>query len=335
MRPVRAILSIYSLGSRLVCRLRRWVYARGLRHAGRAPLAVIGVGNITLGGSGKTPLAVELLRFLQGEGRRPALVSRGYKGAWEKSGGVASDGRSGPAGAAEAGDEPAMVARAVPGAGVYVGRDRLASCRKAAADGFDVAVLDDGFQHLRLARDLDIVLHGPSRGRVLREGPSALRRADIILSEGPAAAVKGIGAVPGPLVFSYGVSARGLVPFGGGPRTDPARAKEAAFLAFCGIARPERFFALLESLGLKPAARLAFPDHFSYPDKALDLIAAKAAAAGCRRLVATEKDAVKLGARLESKTGLSAAYLEIGLDLPEAFFAAVRDRLEWARSGGR
>jgi tetraacyldisaccharide 4'-kinase len=147
--------------------------------------------------------------------------------------------------------------------------------------------------------------------------------------------VKGIGSAPDPLGFSYGVSTRGLVPFGGGKRTDPVEVKGAPFLAFCGIARPERFFALLESLGLRPSARLAFPDHYAYPDKALDRIAAEAAAAGCRRLIATEKDAVKLGARLESRTGLPAAYLEIGLDLPEAFFAAVRDRLEWARSGGR
>jgi tetraacyldisaccharide 4'-kinase len=331
MRPVKVFLRLYSLGSRLVCRLRRWAYARGIRRAERAPIPVIGVGNITLGGSGKTPLAVELLRFLQGAGLRPALVSRGYKGAWEKAGGVVSDGSSEPAGAAEAGDEPAMVARAVPGAGVYVGRDRPASCRKAAAHGFDVAVLDDGFQHLRLDRDLDIVLHEPSRGRILREGPSALRRADIVLSEGPPAAVKGIGKGPGPLVFSYGVSARGLVPFGGGKRKDSAEAKESPFLAFCGIARPERFFALLESLSLRPSARLAFPDHYPYPDRSLDRIAAEAVAAGCRRLIATEKDAVKLGARLEIRTGLPAAYLEIGLDLPEAFYAALRDRLKRAR----
>lgn len=324
---MRPLLLLYSLGSRLVCRIRRARFGRRGNRAARAPIPVISVGNIALGGSGKTPLAIELLRFLAGAGFRPALISRGYKGAWEKTGGVVAEGGSLLANAAQAGDEPILAALHVPRAGVYVGRDRLESCRKAAARGFDAAVLDDGFQHFRLARDLDIVLVGPADGTALREGPSALRDADIVLHAGPAprVAVRRDGAAP--RLFPYRTVSRGFVAFGGGGPDAPVEAPPEPVLAFCGIARPERFFALLETAGLRPAARLRFPDHHAYPDRSLARIAAAARAAACRGLVTTEKDAVKLRERIAAATGLPAHFLKLGLELPEAFFEAVRSRL--------
>lgn len=323
------------MGSRLVCRAKRSLYAGGIRRAAAAPLPVISVGNIALGGSGKTPLVLDLLRFLLEEGFRPALVSRGYKGGWEKIGGVVSDGKSLLAGLEEAGDEPFMAALNTPRAGVYVGRDRLASCRRAAAAGFNVAVLDDGFQHLRLARDFDIVLQDASRGRILREGSSALRRADIVLHAGAPPRLRTVRGAATPLLFPCATSAKGLVPLGGGTPAVPSSAAGERFLAFSGIARPERFFDLLEALGLPPAARISFPDHYAYPDRALARIASEAGAAGCRRLITTEKDAAKLRGRLEAATSLPAFYLKIGLDLPTAFYDAVRARLGQARSAAR
>jgi tetraacyldisaccharide 4'-kinase len=332
---MKPLLLLYSLGSRLVCRVRRARRGRGSRRAERAPLSVISVGNISLGGSEKTPLAVDLLGFLLGAGFRPALISRGYKGGWEKTGGIVSDGRSLGAGAKEAGDEPAMAALNVPRAGIYVGRDRLASCRRAAAAGFDVAVLDDGFQHFRLARDLDIVLVRPNPGRILREGPSALREADIVLHAGEAPRIRSAAGKPAPLFFPYRATSRGILPIGGGDAAKPAEAPPGPSLAFCGIAGPDRFFALLESLGIRPAARLIFPDHYAYPDHALARIAATARKAACRSLITTEKDAVKLRGRIEKETGPSAYFLKIGLDLPEGFYAAVRARLDRAGSTAR
>ncbi|MDD8024952.1 MAG: tetraacyldisaccharide 4'-kinase [Acidobacteriota bacterium] len=331
---MKPLLLLYSLGSRLVCRVRRARRGRG-RRAERAPIPVISVGNITLGGSEKTPLAIDLLGFLLGAGFRPALVSRGYKGGWEKTGGTVSDGRSLRADAEKAGDEPVMAALNVPRAGVYVGRDRLASCRQAAADGFDVAVLDDGFQHFRLARDLDIVLIRPDSGRILREGFSALREADIVLHAGEAPKIRAEAGRPAPLLFPYRTSSRGIVPVGGGATAKPPETPPGPVLAFCGIAGPERFFAMLESLGIRPAARLVFPDHHAYPAKTLDRIATAARGAACRSLITTEKDAVKLRGRIEKETGLPARCLKIGLDLPEGFYAAVRSRLGRAGSSAR
>jgi tetraacyldisaccharide 4'-kinase len=332
---MKPLLLLYSLGSRLVCRIRRARLGRGRVRAERAPLPVLSVGNISMGGSEKTPLAMDLLSFLLAAGFHPALVSRGYKGGWEKTGGVVSDGHALLAGAAEAGDEPLMAARRVPRAGVYVGWDRLASCRRAAAAGFDVAVLDDGFQHFRLARDLDIVLVRPGAGRILREGPSALRRADIVLHAGAAPKIRAGKDKPRPLLFPYRTTSKGLVPFDGEGSEMPAELPPGPFLAFCGIAGPERFFALLASLNLQPAARLRFPDHHAYPDRSLAGIAEAARRASCRSLITTEKDATKLRERLTAATGLPAFWLKIGLDLPAEFYAAVRSRLDRAGSPAR
>lgn len=328
---MRPLLLLYSAGSRLVCSIRRARLGSGGNRVFRAPIPVISVGNISLGGSGKSPLAMELLRFLVEAGRRPALISRGYRGAWEKTGGVVSDGRSLLANAAQAGDEPIQAALNVPRAGVFVGRDRLESCRRAAAAGFDAAVLDDGFQHFRLARDLDIVLVGARDGAVLREGPSALRAADIVLHAGPAPRIPARPDGSVPLLFPYRTVSRGIVSFGS--QDSPGAAPPGPFLAFCGIARPERFFALLESAGLRPAVRLRFPDHHAYPERSLARIAAAARAVSCRSLVTTEKDAVKLRERIAAAAGLPAYFLKLGMELPDAFFDAVRSRMSRAEAG--
>jgi tetraacyldisaccharide 4'-kinase len=319
---MKGLLAVYSVVSRAVCRFKRALYKAGIRKAARAPLTVISVGNLALGGSEKTPLALDLLGFLLEIGRKPALVTRGYKGAWEKSGGVLSDGRKILGTWREGGDEPALAALRHPKAGVYVGRDRLASCRRAHQAGFDVAVLDDGFQHLRLGRDLDIVLHDP-RGRVaLREGLSALRGAGIILTKrGPAGSRPGAGRAT---VFEYSVREGGIVPLEDGPERPLGILKDRAFFAFCGIARPERFFEMLETSGVRPAGRAVFPDHFDYPGRALARLAADARAAGCAVLLTTEKDAVKIRDRRGPLAGLEILVLRIGLDLPAEFYAHIR-----------
>ncbi len=332
---MRFAAALYSIFSRPVCRFKRWLYGRGLRQSRSAPLIVLSVGNIAHGGSEKTPLVLEILRLLLRHGYRPALVSRGYKGTWEKRGGIVSDGGSILAGWREAGDEPLMAALEAPGAGVFVGRERWASCRKAADMGFDVAVLDDGFQHLRLRRDLDIVLHDPAARTGLREGPSALRRAGIVLLKKSSAAGSGNSRPfrTSSSTFLYGVSAAGVSPLDGGPLLpiDSLRGRKLA--AFCGIARPERFFGLVDNLGLDISARAVFPDHFFYPDKALNKLAAAALNSGCGSFLTTEKDAVKLRGRMKGPAGLPVFVLRIGLDLPEEFSAAVLEALARIRGG--
>jgi tetraacyldisaccharide 4'-kinase len=330
---MKLLLRVYSAFSRPVCRFKRALLRRGFLRAGKAPLTVLSVGNLTLGGSEKTPLAMDLLGYLLQIGRKPALVPRGYKSAWERTGGVLSDGRTIAGTWRDGGDEPALAARRHPGAGVYVGRDRLASCRRACDAGFDVAVLDDGFQHLRLRRDLDIVLFDPDARTPLRESRAALRDADVVL-------VKSGSVRPRPRSgradsFDYSVREQGCVPLEDGPERPLSSLRGRRVFAFCGIARPERFFALIEAAGAGPDGRAVFPDHFDYPDRALTRLAADARAADCDVLLTTEKDAVKIRERRTPFAGFEVYVLRIGLTLPAGFHERVRAALEADPNGGR
>ncbi len=322
------LLRLYSLVSRLVSGLKNLLYDRGIFKPEIAPLPVISVGNISLGGTGKTPLAIEVSAWLAASGRRPALVSRGYRGRWEKGGGVISDGTRTNGTWQDGGDEPLMAAGALPGAGVFVGKNRLASCLKAREMGFDVAVLDDGFQHRRLGRDLDIVLYSPSGKAALRESAAGLKRAGVILVEKEELAdARDIGLPSGSVApLPYEVEARGFH-LAGSKEPVPAEAlRGGPLLAFCGIARPGRFLRLLGSQGLEPANFLTFPDHHTYPRASIEKIGRAARAAGASAAVTTAKDAVKLAAWSSIFAGCPLYVLEIGLALDPRFF----ERLESA-----
>jgi tetraacyldisaccharide 4'-kinase len=174
-------LPLFSVAHQVGCRINDLLYDLGMRKSYRAPLPIISVGNIAFGGSEKTPLVMNLLSFCLKNGIKPALITRGYKGKWEKNGGTLSNGRQVSASWRDAGDEPFMVSQRFPQVGIYVGRNRLISCEKAFQEHFHVAILDDGFQHRKLQRNLDIVLYTPGEKTGLRESFSSLKRADIIL----------------------------------------------------------------------------------------------------------------------------------------------------------
>ncbi len=175
----------------LLTAFRAWLYARGLFSSRSLERPVISVGNLTVGGSGKTPFVAYLARILRDAGYQPIVLSRGYRGRAEKTGLVVSDGETVSATPEEAGDEPYMLACELPGVAVAVGRDRYRSGRRLE-DRFEKAIhlLDDGFQHLALKRNLNILLldatdpFGGYRllpaGR-LREPLSALGRADLVV----------------------------------------------------------------------------------------------------------------------------------------------------------
>jgi tetraacyldisaccharide 4'-kinase len=331
---MKLALLVFSLFSRLTSRVKNMLYDRGALKPHPAPLPVISVGNISLGGTEKTTLAMELLARLLALGRRPALVSRGYRGRWEKSGGVVSDGRALHGTWQDAGDEPYLVARAFPTAGVYVGKDRLSSCRKAVQAGFDIAVLDDGFQHRRLARDLDIVLYSPEEKVALREPVSSLRRADILfLKSGPGAA----GAIDRQRgrrtgdVFVYSVVARRVIDMRTG---DPIPKEELAgrkLLAFCGIARPLRFAETLRREGLEVVSLLPFPDHHPYPRASLEKISRTGRRLGADALVTTAKDAVKISGRDDELKAAPVYVLEVGLEIEPGFDRRWQAFIEKAR----
>jgi len=319
MKPA---LLVFSYFSRFASRIKNFLYDRGLLRPRRAPLPVISVGNLSLGGTEKTPLAMELLGRLIAIGRRPALVSRGYRGRWEKTGGVVSDGRTVFGTWEEAGDEPYLIARTIPQAGVYVGKNRLSSCRRAAEAGFDIAVLDDGFQHRRLARDLDILLFSPEEKTAWREPLSSFLRSDILFVKSGEAKAPKIerwqGRYSGAL-FTYSVGLRGIFDLRSGESCSIGALAQKKLLAFCGIARPQRFEETLGRAGLTVVSFLPFPDHHPYRAGSLGKIYRVFSEKGADALITTAKDAVKIAGRIGELGAVPIYILEVGLDIEPGF----------------
>ncbi len=291
-----------------VVRARAAAYGCGLLPSRRAAVPVVSVGNLTFGGTGKTPTVAALARDLVRRGRRPAVLTRGYGRRQREPLVLREPGERLSAGAA--GDEPLLLARALPGVPVVVDPDRVRGAARAVELGADVLVLDDGFQHLRLRRDLDLVLVDagdpwgggrlPPRGR-LREPLTALQRASAVLVTklppgAPGDALEPIarrvqelapgcpvlGSVLEPTVLR---TAEGTRP--------PAALQGCRVFAVAGLGRPEGFVATLEALGAEVVGQRFFPDHHVYSPLEVEALAAAA-----RRLdalpVTTAKDAVKL-----------------------------------------
>ena len=322
------LLYLVSLLYGFVIRLRAAGYHMGLLKTRKLPCRVISVGNITVGGTGKTPLTLYVAELIHRLGYRPVIISRGYKGAAEKSGGIVSEGRKVLMTAETAGDEPYMMALRLKSiqVPVIVGKDRY-SAGRLALNRFDpeVIVLDDAFQHAKLARDIDLVLldynkplgngHLLPRG-VLREPAAVLSRADAVIVTrtdhigGP----PGTAAVPAqvqPVVQNKPVFRTAHVPYvssivknSPGEDTDGASQTDANYLhgrnvfAFSGIARNEDFEQTLQQLGCVVVGFVGFSDHHRYTDEDIRLIMNAAADTGAVCLLTTEKDYVRIVNRL-------------------------------------
>ncbi len=291
-------------------RLRTAAYRRGVLKSARADVPVISVGNLTFGGTGKTPMVAALVRDLVARGRRPAVLTRGY--GRRGRGALTLLGPDTGVSAEIAGDEPLVLSAALPGVPVVVDSDRARGAARAAAGGSDVVVLDDGFQHLALQRDLDIVLvdagdpwgggHLPPRGR-LREPLDAIRRASaVVVTKLPADGWQALLAeiterveklAPGLPVLGARLAPSGLTSPDGA--TEPGALRGRRVLAFAGLARPEGFLDTLEELGAELAGFLPFTDHHRYTRVEVARLIEEA----CRLdalPVTTAKDAVKLPA---------------------------------------
>jgi tetraacyldisaccharide 4'-kinase len=286
----------------------------------RAPVPVVSVGNLAVGGTGKTPTTAWLASHLRARGRRPAIVTRGYGGR-AGSGPLEVSRGAGPiVDALHGGDEPVLLAT-LTSAIVIAGSDRVAGARRAAKLGADVILLDDGFQHRRLARDLDLVLldaaHPFGNGFLLpagplREPPASLRRAGVVVLTrwNGETAPAGIDA---PVVRARHRAA-GFRDAAGREVAPPARA-----FAFAGIASPEGFFASLSACGVELAGTRSFRDHHPYRDVELASIADGAHRAGAA-IVTTMKDLVRLSGRLPDAIAL---HVEIELADPAPLERAV------------
>jgi len=278
------------------------------RRVHRASLPVLSVGNITVGGTGKTPLVAWLATGLQSDGRRPAVVSRGYGGTAGRGPLVVSVGQGPQVSADSCGDEPRMLAESLPGVVIVVGSDRRRGVEEARRLGADTVILDDGFQHRRLARDLDVVLldaSDPLGGNALlpagrlREAAGGLVRAGVILvTRDPTkerfAEVERLARRynPDAPILAAGHRRVGFFGPGGEPVPRPGR-----IVAFCGIGNPASFRSDLESEGCEILRFEARRDHHAYGAAELrDL--GRAAGAAEATLVTTEKDLARLSERI-------------------------------------
>ena len=310
--------------------LRVAAYRRGLLPRVRLAGPVVSVGNLGVGGSGKTPVVLRVAEILRDAGEPVAVLSRGYRGSFRGEALVVSDGSRVLAGAAEAGDEPVMLARALPGVVVAVGARRDAVGRAVEARfGRRVHVLDDGFQHLRLERDLDLVCldardleDRPLPAGRLRERPSALDRADLVLITRLEAATEAeLAALEARLgagrTLRVGRRVTGWRALDGRPAPAPAR----AFL-LAAIARPERFERDVAASGVAVAGRAFFRDHHRFRPGDLAAVTAQARAAGADAIATTAKDAVRLEGL---DPGLPVVVLGIAAELADE--ARLRERL--------
>jgi tetraacyldisaccharide 4'-kinase len=278
---------------RLLLSAREKMYEAGLFSTLRLNYPVVSVGNLTLGGTGKTPLVIALAQRFREEGFRPVVLSRGYKRS-SKGILVVSRGEGPIPTWQESGDEPFLIARRTPGVAVVVGADRFEAGRQAEREGLgDLFILDDGFQHRGLFRNVDLVTIDPEewaegekllpRGR-WREPKSAIQRAQAAcVQEKHGAAIP---ALPIP-TFRIQTFVDGI--YKGCDPVDPHSLRGHEVIAFAGIAKPGRFFEALESLGVPIARRIEFRDHHAFTPEEIAKISKKDSF-----LVTTEKDSVRL-----------------------------------------
>ena len=296
------------------------------------------VGNLRAGGAGKTPVVEQIARLLVASGERPAILTRGYARRVASDGTtVVSDGSQILAGVETAGDEPLMLARALPGVPVLVGVDRYLSGRLAERRfSSTVHLLDDGFQHLALARDVDLLISAVGdltertlpAGR-LREPAASASAADALLVTdlAPEAVDRLRRALNVPTVFQL----RRLLGPARWVGTGAAVPRDQPILALAGIARPERFFDDLAAAGWQVRETLAYPDHHWFTDGDVDRIAA-AARASDLAVLTTEKDAVRLAIRKLNGLRLAVVGLTVAID-PPAFAEWLLERIRAARAG--
>lgn len=325
---------LYALAAVLHRRIGTWLRAR----RSRPDCAVLSVGALAVGGAGKTPVAARLAAGLARRGHRVVLASRGYGGSTRDPVVVVSDGAAVRAGASLVGDEPIVLAAHAPGVPVLVGRDRRRVGHHAVSDfAAEILVLDDGFQHHRLARDLDVVCVDATAGlgnaRVLPAGPlrepaASLRHADwlcVVGDEGePSPAVVALAERfrrSGRFVFTARRRPSALVSLDGSRRRAPTDLAGRRVGLVCGIALPASFRRSVEALGARIDALRAFPDHHAYRPEDL-----RGLDAGVELWLTTEKDATKLSPDWPGAAALWVLPIELELEDEQALL----DRLETA-----
>ncbi|MBI5875188.1 MAG: tetraacyldisaccharide 4'-kinase [Deltaproteobacteria bacterium] len=326
--PLYLLSLLYGIG----VRFRFFLYRVGLFKVRRLGCKVISIGNITVGGSGKTPMTIFLAEKLKEKGKKVVILSRGYKGKI-KDIGVVSDGNNIILSPEDAGDEPYLMAAKLKTIPVIVGRDRYMT-GLYAIERFkpDVIILDDGFQHIRLYRDMDIVLIDLRKGfgnghlfplGILREPLKGLKRASVLMIKGNELEITNyelritnLKKQNKPFIlFNYKPQA--IINLVDGSRLSVDILKGKKVVALSGIAEPKSFKHTLEKLGASVIKEIALPDHYAYTHKDVQIIAREAE--GADMVITTMKDAVKLKSFSIEYLPIYALDIEVEIENSEIF----------------
>lgn len=316
-------------------------YSTGRRRPAKLEAVVISVGNLTVGGTGKTPFTIYIMKRLREAGKNAAVLMRGYRGR-------SSPGRLGHNKQRLVSDESLLIADSLPGE-VKIGldSDRYRMGTALAAAGVDWFVLDDGFQHVKLARDVNILLLDAtvplSRARLLpagpfREHPKAMNRADLLVITRSLAApemeaqIRRYTSAP---VFHAQTSLRQVRRIEGDSTVTDTSWKQRRLFAFCGIGNANSFFADVERFGIPVVGRRAFSDHHRYSPRDLRKLEAAARAAQADALLCTQKDRFNLHAAGSCSLPIFVCEVEMKPDDEAAFWDAFREILARKRPEAR
>lgn len=323
-----------------------FLYRHGLRRVEEPPLPVISVGNLTYGGTNKTPFVEMLARALMERGVRVGIVSRGYSGGRSEGATIVRDG----GGARDdVGDEPLLLSRRLPGVPVAVARRRIEGVRALKDEGVELAIADDAFQHRALGRDVDIVLidsacpFGSRRlipSGILREPAAALSRAHmVVLTKADQATPEALEAlrsevarlVPEEKIVTSRLAIEGWATWDGELCPCPAPSEGTRVFAFSAIGSPGSFARSLKDAGLRIVGERRFRDHHRYGPGDIGALARRARACEAEALVCTEKDLYNLPACVTGRGDLGPSLLvprvAAALDDPERCFDALTDAL--------
>jgi tetraacyldisaccharide 4'-kinase len=318
----------------LIMTVRAFLYRSGVFKKTKLSVPVVSVGNLTMGGSGKTPMVLYISRLLQEEGLKPVIVSRGFGGKAVGPVNVVSDGKEILLAVDLAGDEPRMMAESLPGVSVLTG-PRKAEVAKYAVEKFGAQsiVLDDGFQHMALERDVNLVLfnsHMPfGNGHVfpggdLRESVKALGRAHAFIITGVDRRRAGKKnrelksflqkRFPGVPFYEGRYAHTGILHSQKAGIEDAQCISGMKLFGFCGIANPDAFKVSLEEMGAQLAGFKGFQDHYNYSRSDISRLVDQAKSVGADALIATEKDYVKVGSLFSADLPLLALQRKLIMD---------------------
>jgi len=317
------LLTPFSLLYYGITAVRNWLYNRTFLKVKKLTVPVISIGNITAGGTGKTPFAISLANRLTAQGFSPAIITRGYKRKTKKQV-IVSKGNGPLISPRESGDEPWLMSQKTNGVVIIADRDRYQAGKKAVQYGCDVVIADDAFQHRRLHRNVNIVLwdaySSPQKEKILpvgrlREGMNGLRRADLIvltrtdrISDEQSAFFQNYGLK----CYSAATRIGSVLQKGHSvPKENLARKK---ILAFCGLGNPEQFFDTVKQLQPLKLITARFQDHHKYTSLEMMQLMEKAAAEGCYFLMTTEKDLTNIPLEYAGNEKLLTLSIELKID---------------------